>query len=117
MDHQVEHDADIGAAAAERGQAAGVDEDRVVDHRGIAQPRHREALQVADLQDDAAGVGLGDHGVGLFQRDGDRLLDQDMDAGRDAVARDREMEWRRRADADRVHLSRQPGRVGPGAAP
>lgn len=80
MDHQVQHDADLGAAGREGGQAlrgdvAGVDDGLLqVGHHGIVM------LDVPDLHDAVGlGGGLQDLG-GLREGDADRLLDEEVDA-------------------------------------
>jgi hypothetical protein len=57
-----------------------------------------EAELEADRQDAPGRLGGGDHGVGGGHLDGDRLLDQHMRAGREAIQRDRRVERVRRAD-------------------
>ena len=53
VDHQVEHDVDVGAALAERREPMGLDEARRAQRAGERQDRRIESLEVADLQDAA----------------------------------------------------------------
>ena len=71
-----------------------------------------EALEVADLQDAAAARGDCDQRARLPGRLGDRLLDQHVHAALEAILRDREVQRRRRGDADRIDLAEQLAVIG-----
>ncbi len=80
VDHQVEDDVDVGAALGERREAVALDEARPGDDAGQGADRRVEALEVADLQDAPARVRRVDQRLPLRDRDGQRLLDEDVDA-------------------------------------
>jgi hypothetical protein len=68
----------------------------------------REALDVADLENDAGPLGMRHEigGGGAICRQ--RLLDQDMDPGVDQIARDLVMERRRHGDRGGIDHADQP---------
>jgi len=80
MDHQVQHDADLGATGREGSQTLGGDVAGVDD--GLLEVGHHRVvvLDVSDL-DDAVGLGGGLEDLGgLREGDADRLLNQEVDA-------------------------------------
>ena len=114
VNHQVEHDADVGRAAGEAAAAlAG-------DVLGLQrQPLHLfkggiEAFDVADLQHGSAPLGGGDQFLGLGEVGGQRLLDQHGDAARQEVGGDGVMGEGGGGDDGGVHQRRQGGVVGKG---
>ena len=80
VDHEVEHDRDVGPARIERRQAVALDEPRRVDVRQRGADRAIEPLDVARLHQRAVRARERQHLVGLVERRRDRLLDQRMDA-------------------------------------
>ena len=70
-----------------------------------------EALEMADLEDPAAGPGERDQGVGLVERGGDRLFDQDVQPDLEQAAGDDEMLPGRHRDARGLDPARQEGDV------
>ena len=64
--------------------------------------RRIEALDMADHERDAGAARGGDDGAALLDRRGDRLLDHDVDAARDACDREIAMQMRRRRDGDGI---------------
>ncbi len=102
MDHQVEHDADVGAARLERREPVRLDEARGRQLAGHGQDHGIEPLQVAHLQHQPVAGGKRDELACLVRRGGDRLLDQHVSAGCEEVAGDRVVQRSRRRDADGV---------------
>ena len=107
MDHQVEDDVDVGAARLERGEPVRLDEQGLAQHVGQRQDRGVEALEMADLKHDAARVRERDQRVRLLERRRDRFFEQDMQAGIEKLARDREMRPRRHHDARGLDPARE----------
>ena len=88
MDHEVEHHVDLGAAPLESGEALGLDE-----HRAVHARLHRAegpviALDMPTLQHEPPLAGERDQLVGLGERGRNRLLDQQVQAVLQAIARD-----------------------------
>src|SRR6266705_2936909 len=113
-------DADVGARALEAGEPPG----RVADAadatalEGIAQRRrHRvEAEDVADLHEPARGRGRGFQLAPLGGRPRERLFDEAVKAGGQALARDRVMAVRRRDDVGGVDVGERLAVIGERAA-
>ena len=78
MDHQVEHHRHVGAARVERREPVAVDEQRMLHVRQRGADRAVEALDVPDLHHHALRLGERQQFVGLLERRGDRLLDQQV---------------------------------------
>jgi hypothetical protein len=74
--------------------------------------RRVEALHVADLDDDAGPVAGRDDLRGLVEREAERLLDQDVHAGRESVERDGRVGGVRRADEQRVDRAEELAMAG-----
>ena len=101
---EVDHHADIRHARRERADAGDGDGQNVLAADRLLDRLHRriEALDVADHQRDAGPARGGDDVAPLLHRGGDRLLDQHVDAARDAVQRDLVMQMRGRRDGHGV---------------
>ena len=81
MDHQIEHHADIGAAAGPRAFAHAFDGERrilIIEQAAFGED---ETFLMADGQHQAARGGQRDQFLGLFQIGGDGLFHQHMRAG------------------------------------
>jgi hypothetical protein len=89
VDHEVEHDVDFCAAQLEPGEPLGFDEHRAVHAPAQGAKRLVVALDVAALQDELAARRRGDERVGLGERSGDRLLDEEVQAVLEALERHR----------------------------
>ena len=104
MDHEIEHDADVGAASRVGGEPVGLDEagagqlflERV--EGGV------EALDVADLEHEFLGLGERDERLGLLGVVGDRFLDEDVFAEREEERADLVMRDGGRGDGGGVDL-------------
>ena len=88
MDHEIEHHVDFGAAPLETGEPLGLDE-----HRPVHARLHRAkgavvALDMPALQDPALPCRHADELVSLGERGRNRLLDQQVQAVLQAIARD-----------------------------
>jgi hypothetical protein len=106
VDHQVGDHVDVGGALGEAAHALGLDVARGVDALGQGHDAGVEALQMADLQDDAGGVGQADD-LGAFGRvDGDGLLQQHVHAALEERRGDLQMGRGRHDDADGIDLRR-----------
>ena len=107
VDHQVEHDSDIGAAIRIRRKPMRLDEARIRQAFFQRAQDRIETLHVADLQDEPARRGELRQFArvrGVFR---DRFFDQEMLAPGQQFARDLEMRVRRRRDRGGVHLFRK----------
>jgi len=91
VDHQVQDDRHVGTARLERGDAGAFDIQGPGDAGADGTVFGAVAQEVADLQDGAGLLGQGCQLVGLRQRGGDRLLDQDVAAGLDGLGGQRVM--------------------------
>jgi hypothetical protein len=106
VDHQVQHDADLGTARGEGRQALGGDVTGVGD--GLFEVRHHRIvmLDVTDL-DDAVGLGGGVEDLGsLLEGDADGLLDEEVHALGEERERHRGVMVGRDDDADGVAVGR-----------
>jgi hypothetical protein len=83
VDHEVEHHVDVERAGGELPDAVNLEVGGLADVRAERDERRVEAFEVADHQRRAAALRGLDHPVGLFERARDRLLDEDVDAGRE----------------------------------
>ncbi len=104
VNHEIEHDADIGAAIRIRGEAMRLDETRMREPFFERAQDGIEALDVADLEDEVTlGGQTRQRGgvVGVFR---DRFLDQEMLPGFEQRAGHFEMAARGRGDRGRVHV-------------
>ena len=102
----------IERAGREDAHAVRLEEDRAPNLPLQRAEGRVEALDVADLQDRTPGGGRADHLVGLGQGAGDRLLDEHVDAGREAGAGDLPVAHGRGRDAHRVDPPEQHPIVG-----
>ena len=80
MDHQIEHDIDIGSAFTKRRQAMTLEKPRRTQAGLCGQDGGVKTLQVPHLQHPAMGSGQIDEAAGLLHRLGHRLLDQHVRA-------------------------------------
>ena len=80
VDHEVQDDADIGRAEGEAGGPHGVDEPGRAEVRQHGREGRVEAFDVADLEDAVMAAGRLDQLVGLGQRGGQGLFDQEVGA-------------------------------------
>src|SRR4051812_12283665 len=78
MDHQIEHDGDLGATRIERRQSIALDESWLVHERQCRANRAIETLDVSGLDQRARPPSERKQLVRLFERGGDRLLDEKM---------------------------------------
>lgn len=106
VNHQVEHDSDIGAAPRVHSFAAGVD---VVNRFAIYRlsgpgPSRIESLDVTDLQPAIVSLRAGDEIIGFANRASDWFFDKGVDPSIEAPATDRMMVNRRRRDHHGVDL-------------
>jgi hypothetical protein len=81
VDHQVEHDVDVGGARLERREPVTFHEARAHDAVAHGHERGVEALEVPDAQLEPAGFRGRDQRVGLLERRSERLFHQHVDAG------------------------------------
>ena len=114
VDHQIEHDADVGAASGIGGEPVRLDEAGRVSFSSSALSAGIEALDVADLQDELLGVGEIDQRLGLLGVVGDRLFDQDVLAQAEKERADFVMRAGRRGDGGGIDLLGQRLRGGEG---
>ena len=114
VDHQIEHGADIGAAAGPRTRAPAFDLERRVAE--IEQPalREDETFLMADGEHTALVLGQRDQRIGFGKIGRDRLFDQHVGAGFEKGAHDLGMGDRRRADGNDIDLAQQAPPVGHG---
>ncbi len=112
VDHQIEHDADVGASSGPRPGAHAFDRYRRVVE--IEQPAlgEDEALLMADGQHAAHVVCELHQLVRFMQRRRDRLLHQHMGAGGKKGAHNLGMRARGRADADEIHFAQKVAPIG-----
>src|SRR5437868_1183260 len=94
VNHQIEHDGDVGAARAERRQPFAVDEPRSLDVRQRGAYRAIEPLDVTDLNQHSLLAGEIEECICLFESCRDRLFDEDVLPARDRGAGDVEMRRR-----------------------
>jgi hypothetical protein len=87
--HEIEDDVDIEGTRRENAEPMRLKEHGHVDVGAHGKDGRVEALQVADLKDALVTRGQSDERVGFGQRGGDRLFDQDIDAGLEQCAGDR----------------------------
>ncbi len=115
VDHQVENDADVGAAACPGAHAPAGNVERdfaAVEQAGAGED---ETLLMADRQD-AAGIACKrDERIGFFEAGRDRLFDKNVGTGIEEGPHDRGVRHRRRADADEIDMAEQFAPVGDGA--
>ena len=112
MNHKVEHNADIGAAARPRAGAHAIDGNRgfvKIEQAGTAE---HEAFLVADGQHAAIGFGQRDQVFGLVQIGGDGLFHQHMGAGFEKFADNAAMRARGRANAHHIDMAQKTPPVG-----
>ena len=102
VDHQVEHDRDVGAARIERRQPVALDEPRVVDVRQRGAHGAIEPLDVAGLQHRARAPRDREQRVGFLDRRRDRLFDQHVQPALERRRGDGVVRRRRHDDAHRV---------------
>jgi hypothetical protein len=102
VDHEVEDDADVGAARWVGRKAMGLDEAWFGGDAFHVAEGGVEAFDVADLKDEAILLGNLDEFGGLGGGFGHGLLDEEMLAGGEELARDVEVGVRGRDDAERV---------------
>ena len=95
MDHEIEHDVDVGPAAFESAEPLGFDEERPVEHGGELDERGIEALEVTDGKREPAAFRGRDQRIGFFQRSRDRFLDERMHARLEARSGDVEVRFGR----------------------
>ena len=86
--HEVEDDVDVERARREDAEPVRLEEHGHVDVGVDGEDGGVEALQVADLEDALVTRGQLDERVGFGERGGDRLFDQNIDAGLEQCAGD-----------------------------
>ena len=114
VDHEVQHDVDVGAALGERREAVTLDEARLADDAVERADRRVEALEMADLQHAPAADGELEQRLALVHRRGERLLDQHVDPGVEQVARDGVVQLGRDGDARAVDPAGERAVIGDG---
>ena len=107
VDHQIHHHAVLLHPRGERSQTPRFDEDRAL--HDLLQLLHRavEPLDVPDVQHGAAPAGDREELARLLERRGDRLLDENADAGLEQVGGDLEVLLGRHGDAREIDLADQ----------
>ena len=95
VDHEIEHDSDIGPAWIERRQPITVDESRRLDERQGGTHRPIEPLDMPGLDQCPALRGDGQQFIRFGERRGQRLLDQQMTPALERRPGHREVRWRR----------------------
>ena len=105
VNHQVEHDVDIEAAFGKGAEAVHFDEAWIDENLPRRGHRRVEPLGVTDRERGAAPGSRGNHGVGLGDRPGNRLLDEDGYARLEERQRDLGVHLRRRRNRHRIHLA------------
>ncbi len=93
MDHQVEDNADLGAAVWIRGEAMALDEARVMQTGFECGKNWVKPLDVADLEGESFGLRERNQCLGMFGGFGDRFFDEHMLAGLQEGGANREMKW------------------------
>ena len=118
VDHEIEHDGDVGAARLEGGEALALEVERMVQQRLRGPQRLVEALDVPDLQLDALPRRLGDQLVGLAHGGGERLFHEHGHAAPQHLQTDLGVVRRGDGDGDGAHRPEQLVQVveGPAAA-
>ena len=114
VDHQVEHDRDVGAPRLERRQPLALDVPRPVEIGLRRAKRAVVALDVPDLKLHPAARRRGDQGVGLGQRRRERLLHQHRDAAPQRPEAHLGVGRRRHGDGDGLDPAQQRIEVGEG---
>jgi len=114
VDHQVEHHADVRGAEGEGAAAHGFDVLRIgqVGKNGV--DCRVEALDVPDLQDDAAVLGGADQLIGLHRGGAERFFHEQVHAPAEQFQGHGMMEAGRRGDDGGVDLTHQRPMVGQG---
>ena len=100
VDEEVEDDVDVERPGDEDPEAVGLDELRLGHQRQDRHDRRVEALDVPHLEDAAVPAGDRDEPVGLVQRDGHRLFDQNVGSAREQLLGDIGMRGRGGRDDD-----------------
>ena len=116
MDHQVEHDVDVGAARLERREAMRLDETRRAELALERDDGRIEAFEVTDLQHATHARGRRHELARLVERLGDRLFDEHVDAVLETAHGDRVVQRRGRRDADRIDVAEQLAEIRDGPA-
>ena len=104
VDHEIEHDADVGAAQLERREPVRLDEAQLLQTAGRGQDRRIETFEVADLQRAVVNTRDVDELARLGNGGRDGLLDEHVNAVPEQRAADRMMQWSRHREADCVDL-------------
>ena len=107
MNHQVEHDIDIGRARIERRQPVRLDKCRRLQLISQVQQRRIETFEMTDLDNQIIGQRQFDQIIGFINGDRDRFLDQHVAAMFEEVARDLMVQRGRCSDTNRVDLAQQ----------
>ncbi len=107
MDHEIEHDADVGAAEGIGGQPVRFDEPGMGEIMLGRLDGRIEPLEMAHLEDEPLSRGRGQQVVRFLQRGGDGLLDEGGDAGLQQRGADRMVPAGRDAHAGRLDLTQQ----------
>ena len=102
MDHQVEYDRDVFAAAGRRPATRKFQLLRRDFNKRQSDRRQDETFLMADLQDQRLSLGDRDQRIGLGDAHGERLFDIDMQAGFKRCFGKAEMRRRGRRDDDRI---------------
>jgi len=105
VNHEVEDDVDIERARAEDAEPMNLEEHGLAEQRQRGANRGIEALQVSDLRDALVLGGNLDEFVSLRKSGGDRLFDENVDAGFHQRARDVKMKDGRHSDRSRLHFT------------
>ena len=112
MDHEVEHDVHLRAALLEGGEPLALDEERPRHALGERAERLVVALDVSRLEHQLLAFGELDQLVGLGERGGDRLFDQEVQTLLQALSRHRVVAIGRHRDDRRIDLAERLAIVG-----